>query len=159
MPESEAPTPETPTDAGAKPTEDQPLGEPGLAALKAEREAKEAAEKSAKNLAKRVQELEDAGKSELQRQQDELDRTTRELADLTAAKNRAEVAADKGLPVALLSGPASTSTEDVAAFADALIQFRTDQAPRLHVAGEGSSPQTKTASNEGSFMKQLVSSE
>src|SRR5690554_6527968 len=76
---------------GAKP--DEPLGAPGLAALKSEREAKAAAEKRAAAAEARIKEFEDRDKSETEKQAEALAAAKAELAELTVAKTRAEVAA------------------------------------------------------------------
>lgn len=54
--------------------------------------------------------------------------------------NRAEVAAEKGIPAELLSG---STREELEASADALIAFKGDQSSRLIVRGEGKAPATK----------------
>lgn len=132
MPTPEAPVIETPTTSetaepqGATP-ESEELGEKGVAALKSEREARKAAEKVSTDLAARLKAIEDKDKTEAELQQAALETAKRELEELTAAKTRAEVAADKSIPTVLLTGPASTSPEDIAAFADALIAFRGEQ--------------------------------
>lgn len=132
--------PEAPaTPAGATPAE-QPLGEPGLAALKSEREAKAAAEKRAAALEARVKEFEDREKTEAQKQQEALEKAQRELAELTVAKTRAEVAAAKGVPVELLSGG---TAEEVEAAAERLIAWRGQQPTeqqRFIVPAEGGQP-------------------
>lgn len=118
----DAPDPEA---DGAKP--DEPLGAPGLAALKSEREAKAAAEKRAAAAEARLKEIEDAGKTEAEKAAERLAEIERENAGLKSAKARAEVAATKGVPVDLIAGPASDSAEDLEAFAERLIAFRGEQ--------------------------------
>lgn len=126
----------TDTNEVAEPTEiatqdatssEEQLGEAGISALKSEREARKAAEKERAELATRIKELEDRDKSESEKQKEELAEARAQLADLTAAKTRAEVASTKGIPSGLLAGPASGSEEDLTAFADALIAFRGEQ--------------------------------
>lgn len=125
------------TTDGAKPEE--VLGESGLAALKSEREARKAAEKSAAEALARVKAFEDAQKTESERQAERLAEIERENAELKTAKTRAEVAAAKGVPVGLLSG---TTQEELEASADALIAFKGEpQQQRLHVPQEGSAPE------------------
>lgn len=118
----EAPVKPEPVEApaeGAKPEE--PLGAPGLSALNKERERADAAEKAAKEALAKVQEYEDRDKSEAQKQQEALAKAQKELADLTVAKTRAEVAAAKNVPSALLVG---STQEELEASADALIAFK-----------------------------------
>lgn len=93
--------------------------------------------------AKRLAELEDAQKTEAQKQQEALEKAQRELAELTVAKTRAEVAAAKGVPAELLSGG---TQEELEASADALIAFRGEQSVPTPsgpvVPGEGQSTPT-----------------
>lgn len=116
--------PATTPPAGATP-ETEPLGEAGIAALKSEREARKAAEKAAADAIARIKEFEDRDKSEAEKQQEALAAARAELAELTVAKTRAEVAAAKGVPANLLSG---STQEELEASADALIAFRGEQA-------------------------------
>lgn len=124
-------TAEVPAPEGAKP--DEPLGEPGLAALKSEREARAAAEKQAKDAIAKVKAFEDAQKTEAEKQAERIAEIERENAELKAAKTRAEIAATKSIPNELLAGPASDSQEDLDKFADALIAFKGEQPKSLHV--------------------------
>lgn len=119
--EPTAPAVEAP---GATP-DAEPLGAPGLAALKSEREAKAAAEKRAAAAEARIKEFEDRDKTEAERQADALAQARDELAKLTIAKTRAEVAAAKGVPAALLTG---STQEELEASANALVAFRGEPA-------------------------------
>lgn len=140
---TEAPTetveaPETPTET----VEEAPLGETGLSALKAEREARAAAEK-------RLKEFEDRDKTEAEKTAERLAAAEKRAEELEARSTRAEVAATKSVPTALLAGPASGSAEDLAKFADALIQFRGDQGSNgLHVPNEGKSPNVEVSEDK-----------
>jgi hypothetical protein len=127
-PVSDAPvTPEAPV----PPTADAPLGEPGLAALKAEREAHAAA-------VKKLKEYEDRDKTDAEKQAEETETLRRENAELKSGVLRANVAAAKGIPVNLLSG---STQEELEASADALIAFRGSQTSNpLVVPKEGNSP-------------------
>ena len=147
-------TPEAPTKEpeGAKP--DEPLGAPGLAALKSEREAKAAAEKRAADAEARIKAFEDAQKTDAQKQADRLAEIERENAELKSAKTRAEVAAAKGVPAALLSG---ATQQELEASADALIAFKGETQPqRLLVPNEGKSPDTH-ADDPAEFARELFS--
>lgn len=124
-------------------TDDEQLGEGGISALKSEREARKAAEKDRAELTARIKELEDRDKSESEKQQEELAKARAELAELTAAKTRAEVAAAKGVPVDLLSG---SSQEELEAAADALIAWRgTGKGPVIPNEGKTPSKGQSTA--------------
>ncbi|HWU28033.1 MAG TPA: hypothetical protein VN041_02945 [Microbacterium sp.] len=134
------PAPAAPEAPAQGATPDEPLGTPGLAALKSEREAKTAAEKRAAAAEARVKEFEDREKTEAQKQQEALAKAQQELAELTVAKTRAEVAAAKGVPVELLSGG---TAEEIQAFAERLIAWRGEQPQeqqRFIVPAEGSQP-------------------
>ena len=132
--------PEARADEGATPNE--PLGEPGLAALKSERDARKAAEKAAADALAKVKEYEDREKTEAQKQQEALEKAQRELAEVTIAKTRAEVAAAKGVPAELLSG---STQEELEASAERLINWRgAQQTPpeqgRFIIPAEGGQP-------------------
>jgi membrane protein involved in colicin uptake len=127
---------------------DEPLGENGLAALKAEREARAAAEK-------RLKEFEDRDKTEAEKTAERLAAAEKRASELEAKALRAEVAAAKGVPLSLLSGSTKAELE---AHADALITFRGEkQATGLVVPKEGSTS-TPKPSNEREFVKQLFGS-
>lgn len=82
-------------------------------------------------VAAKAVELEEASKSELQKAQERAEAAERALADATVAAARAEVAAEKGVPVALLSGD---SREALIASADALLAFRDETARKGNYA-------------------------
>lgn len=138
----------TPADLAAPATgdqvekQDEPLGENGLKALKAERERAAAAEKAAQELAARIKEFEDREKSEEQKAQERLAEAERRAAEVELRATRAEVAAATTVPVEILAGPKSGSVEHVQAFADALIAWRGEvPTPRGPVIpGQGSTP-------------------
>ena len=96
-------------------------------ARKWESRAKEnlAAAKANEEAAKRLAEIEESQKSEAQKQQEALERAQRELAELTVAKTRAEVAAAKGVPANLLVG---STQEELDASADAILAFKGEAA-------------------------------
>lgn len=137
-------TPDAPTEPVAK-TEDAPLGEAGLAALKAEREARAAAEK-------RLKEFEDRDKTEAEKTAERLAAAEKRATELEGKALRAEVAAAKGVPVSLLNGSTQAELE---ASADALIAFRGEKpAPSLLVPNEGTSPRP-TPSSDSEFVSEL----
>jgi hypothetical protein len=142
---------------GATPTPADVLGENGKKALEAERKARAAAEKLAADNAARLKEYEDRDKTEEQKRQEERDRLERELAELSVAKNRAEVAASTSVPVEVLAGPESGSAEHLQAFAERLIAWRGEQAPqRLVVPGEGGAPLALNGDGLESALKQAL---
>ena len=132
-------------------------------ARKWESRAKEsfAAAKSNEDAAKRLVEIEEAQKTEAQKQQEALEKAQKELAELTVAKTRAEVAAVKGVPVGLLSG---STQEELEASADALIAFRGDSSepspfpkPDPSQGTRGSSSGGTTADAFKSFVESKLS--
>lgn len=90
-------------DADVEPEdEDEPLGEPGIKALKSERIRAAQAKKRADAAEARLKEIEDAEKTELQRAQErvaELEKTTQAYeAEKTRTQLRASVLASKNVP-------------------------------------------------------------
>ena len=83
----------------------------------------------------KLKEIEDRDKTEAQKTHEALEKAQRELADVTLAKTRAEVAASKGVPAALLVGQTQTELE---ASADALLEYKGQ--PRMVVPNEGRTP-------------------
>lgn len=130
------PTVETPTVAteGAKP--DEALGDMGKKALESERAARKAAEEERKTLAAKLKEFEDRDKTDQEKADAALAEARAELAALTVAKTRAEVAAAKGVPAELLNGSTQAEFE---ASADALIAFKGQQSAAPVVPTEGAS--------------------
>lgn len=84
-----------------------------------------ASAKANEDAAKRLSEIEESQKTEAQKAAEALEKAHRELAEVTLAKTRAEVAAAKGVPAALLIGG---TQEELEAAADALIEFRGEPA-------------------------------
>lgn len=136
---------ETIVDEGAKPEPTEELGENGVKALAAERDARKALEK-------RLKEFEDRDKTDAEKLAEETETLRRENAELKSGKLRADVAAAKGVPASLLSGSTQAELE---ASADALIAFRGEkQAPGLLVPTEGKSPNPKPSS-DSAFVSEL----
>lgn len=156
---TETPAPAEPIEAPTEPegaTPDEPLGEPGLAALKSERAARAAAEQATKEALAKVKAFEDAQKTDAEKQAERLAEFERENAELKSAKTRAEVAAAKGVPASLLSG---STQDELEASADALLAFKgATQPQKLIVPGEGKSPSnTSTPADQfGEFLKQQL---
>lgn len=78
--------------------------------------------------AARLDEIEEANKTEAQKTADRLAELERVNAELSTAKLRSDVAADKGVPAGLLTG---ATKEELEASADALIEFRGEQKPAV----------------------------
>lgn len=89
--------------------------------------------------AARLAELEDAQKSQEQRLTEQLDAAQRDAADAKQQLLRAEVAAQTGVPAALLAG---ATREELEAHAAALVEFRGKPAAEASyvIPAEGGSP-------------------
>lgn len=90
------------------------LGEGGVKALKAERDARKALEAQLK-------EYQDRDKTELQRAQDAATEAQAQLAQIQAQNLRNEVALSKGLSADLVQFLTATTAEDLGAQADLLL--------------------------------------
>lgn len=107
-------------------------------------------------VAAKAVELEEASKSELQKAQERAEAAERALADATVAAARAEVAAAKGVPVALLSGDTREALE---ASADALLAFRDETARKGNYApNEGRTSNIDKGSELREFTRNLFAS-
>lgn len=124
------------------------MGEPGKAALVAEREARKTAEKELKALKSRVQEFEDRDKTELERAQAAAEAAARERDEATAALLRYEIAAEKGVPndaLALLTG---STREELEAKADSILALVKTVKPGPVVPQEGTAPANVAGTDE-----------
>lgn len=108
------------------------LGEGGIKALKAEREARAKAEKDLAERDKRIKELEDAGKSEDQKRTERLEaleksdnEKTAALASKDAMLLRYEIAAEKGIDLKAAARLQGTTREEIEADADELKKLLT----------------------------------
>ena len=97
------------------------LGDAGQKAIKAERDARKAAERSNAELAARLKEFEDAKLSELERANNAAAEAATELSRLRAENVRATVALSKGVPADLIEFLTGDTEEEVAAKADLLL--------------------------------------
>ena len=116
-------------------------------ARKHEQRAKDNLAKAKENesAAQRLAEIEDANKTELEKVAARAEAAEKRAAELEAQSTRTEVAAEKGVPAALLTG---STKEELEASADALIAFRGDKSSKpLHVRKEGPSPTTQPNEN------------
>lgn len=103
--------------AGGQKPGSEPLGEPGLKALQAERDARAKAES---DLAALRKEIEDGKKSAEEKAADDLRAAQALAADATAKALRYEVAAAKGIPLALAGRLTGATKAEIEADADAL---------------------------------------
>lgn len=111
-PESTPPTPQPPSNA------DQQLGEGGVKALQAERARAAKAEADFKAL---QQQIEDSKKTAEQKAADEIAKARSEASQNAARALRYEVAAAKGLDLALAARLTGSTKEELEADADALM--------------------------------------
>lgn len=130
----ETPTPEAPekeTDWKSESRKWEQRAKENLAAAKANEDA-----------AKRLADIEESQKTEAQKTQERLDAAEKRASELEMKATRAEVAAEKGVPIALLSG---VTKEEIEASADALLAFRGEPANGPVVPKQGAQPDsTKT---------------
>src|SRR5690606_24772690 len=90
--------------------------------------------KALREKAARYDELEESQKSETQRLQEQLAALQKEAAESALRAERADVAAEKGVPAALLTG---TTREELEAAADALLAFKGNQPKAPSPDGQG----------------------
>lgn len=111
-------------------TKPETLGEGGIKALQAEREARTNAEKQLSDLNARLKEFEDAQKTEEEKKSEAEAEQRRQFEETAAGKAEAEakllryqVAADKGLDLKLVNRISGSTQEELEADADALIEL------------------------------------
>jgi len=102
--------------------------------------------------ADKLAEFEESQKTEVQKAQDRLAAAEKRAAELESKATRAEVAAAKGVPAALLSG---STQEELEASADALIAFKGEQAKSLVLPDQGKTPNTPSGSTADRFAAAL----
>jgi len=151
-PESDAPgvATDNPDPADAKPADaDVPLGEPGKRALDAERTARKAAEKAASEAQAKLQEIEDAKLSEIDRAQKAAAEAQARLADITRQNLVNSRALAKGLPADLTGFINGEDEASVDAQIDTLLARI--NAPRTPAPDPGQGPRTPTPSVDAEF--------
>lgn len=147
-----------------EPTVDEPLKQPGLEALRKEREAREAAEK-------RLAELERAQKEREEAELTEAQRLGRQVEELTAAQQKAkddadaaslnllryQIATEKGIPANWVARLQGADRESLEADADALLpSLRLDVNPTPKAdPSQGARHDTGKKSTADTFADQL----
>lgn len=128
------------------------LGEKGVRALQAEREARKAAEKQAREAVAALQQIQDEGKTEAEKQADRLAAVEAQLAAVEAEKRLLAMSNETGIPPSVLAGP---TQEGLEAYAKVLQEWRDDTAPkgRAYPAGRVGSPPQMTGD---SFLRGLA---
>lgn len=97
------------------------LGEGGVKALTAEREARKTAEKAVADLAAKLKAIEDANLSELDKAKREAEESRTALANVTRENLRNSVALTKGLPADLAQFLTGDTADALTAQADTLL--------------------------------------
>lgn len=105
-----------------KPDDTGDLGEPGKKALEAERRARKAAEKAAKDFEARIKELEDKDKSETEKLRDAAAKAEKDKAEAHAAYLRLKVGTAKGLDPEVAELLRGETEEELEAHADRLAE-------------------------------------
>lgn len=121
------PTATDPTTPGEPSATDDTLGEPGKAALDAERNQRRALEKQLREANKRLQTIEDAGKSDLEKAQArvvELEKDNAELLQLRSA-------IDHKIPKDYLHLLTATDEETLAKQAESVVKLLGAQQPQV----------------------------
>lgn len=126
-------TPDTPKPAPPVTIDEQRLGDGGQKALKAERDARKQAEDALKALRK---EIEDSQKSAEQKAADDIAAARAEAANASAAALRYEIAAEKGLDLALAGRLTGSTKEELEADAEKLMAL----IPKAHKADTPNGP-------------------
>jgi len=130
--------------------QDKPLGPNGEKALTAEREARAAAEKAAKEFKARLDEIEAANLTELEKSQRAAKDAQDQLAALTKQTTIQKVALEKGVPADLVTFLTGDTEEAVAKQADTLLaRLNAPQSP-LPDASQGAKgdPASGTPAND-----------
>lgn len=121
--------------------ETEALGEKGVKALQAEREARKAAEKQAREAAAALQQIQDEGKTEAEKQADRIAAVEAQLAAVEAEKRLLAMSNETGIPPSVLAGP---TEEGLEAYAKVLQDWRESAGPKrvsYPVGSVGSPPQ------------------
>lgn len=132
---------------------EQPLGESGIKALQAEREARKAAEKAAQDAQAKLDEIEKQNLTDLERARKEAQDARAQLAEANRVNLINKVALAKGVPsdlVGLLSGD---TEEAVSEKADLLMSHIGGSTPRTPAPDptQGSGGNPHPASNADAF--------
>jgi len=108
--------------------------------------------KANKSAAEKLAELEEANKTAEQKAQERLAAAEARAAELEARATKSEVAGAAGIPADLLDGPASSSAEDLKAYAEKLIAFKgvaAEPQSGPYVPAEGRRPQALALNGDG----------
>lgn len=143
--------------SGGKPDYTPPASQADLDKIVADRIARERAKYAdyddLKDKAAKFTEIENASKSDLEKAQQRADEAERKAAETERRALRAEVAAEKGVPVDLLTG---STKDEIEAAADRLLEFSKGAKPTVgsHLPNQDKSPQ-KNASGLADTARKL----
>ena len=145
------------TDATKVAAPEENLGDSGKKALDAERSARKAAEKSAAALKARLDEIEQANLTELEKAQKAAADAQAALADITRQNTVNRVALAKGVPADLTEFLTGDTEDEVAAKAD-LLMARLSSTPSTPKpdATQGASGKAPAITNAQAFAQQLA---
>lgn len=121
-------------------TDTNRLGDNGVKALQREREQRRALEaevKSLRPLADKARQLEEAGKTEVQKAADRATEAERKAAEAEMRALRLEVAADKGLTPTLARRLVGSTRDELEADADELLASVGDRGPAARASVPG----------------------
>lgn len=140
------------TQEGATPNDvAEGLGEGGKKALSAEREARKAAEKTAAELKAKLDEIEQANLSDLEKAQQAATAAQERLAEIESKALRQKVAIEKGVPAKWVDRLRGSTEEELAADADLILadiqQSPTTPKPDLSQGSQGT-PQPATTADK-----------
>lgn len=138
------------TQEGATPNDvAEGLGEGGKKALSAEREARKAAEKTAAELKAKLDEIEQANLSDLEKAQQAAKAATDRLAEIEATSLRQKVAIEKGVPAKWVDRLRGSTEEELSADADLILAdvqpSPTTPKPDLSQGSQGTPQSASTA--------------
>lgn len=141
--------------------ETQGLGEGGIKALNAERDARKAAEK---NLAEVQQDQQAALDAAVSKEQENTQAAEARASEAESRLLRYEVAASKGVPVSLVETLQGATAEDLSAQVDALLEWRSEKPadqpntprPVMAQGASGATPQLSNAARFAAFAEEQL---
>lgn len=142
-------------------TDTPELGDAGQKAIKAERDARKAAERTAADLAAKLKSIEDANLSELERTKKAAEESAAELAQVRLENTRTRVALEKGVPADLIEFLTGATEEEIAAKADVLLARLGSSGtpkPDLSQGAKGSTQKKSTGDQFADFFNQNLAS-
>lgn len=143
---------------GVKP--DEQLGDAGKKAIESERTARKAAEKQVAEQLAKLKEYEDRDKTVEEKSAQRLAEAEKRATDVEARATRAEVAAATTVPVEILSGPKSSSAEDVQAFAVTVAEYVTAASNKIPngpvIPGQGRQPTNQVPVSADDWLRSMA---